>query len=94
MIVINVYYQIPDGKREEFMTAVRDAGILDKVYAEVGCRKYDFYPSWKDENELLLVERYDNAEALEFHMAQDHFKAIQEIEKKYISGIDVQRFDV
>ncbi|MBR4870102.1 MAG: antibiotic biosynthesis monooxygenase, partial [Oscillospiraceae bacterium] len=28
-------------------------------------------------NELLLVERYDNAEALEFHMAQDHFKAIQ-----------------
>lgn len=94
MIVINVYYDIPNGKREEFMAAVRDAGILAKVYAEGGCRKYDFYPSWEKENELLLVEKYDDEAALNYHVAQDHFKAIQEIEKKYISGIDVQRFDV
>lgn len=94
MIVVNVYYDIPNGKREEFMRAVRDAGILEKVYAEGGCRKYDFYPSWDKENELLLVEQYDDGKAVDFHVATEHFAKMQEIEKQYIGGIDVQRFEV
>lgn len=64
MIVLNVTYKCKPDMREEFLEMIMAEGIDAASRAEAGNIKYDYYRSVNDCDELLLVEKWQDAEAL------------------------------
>lgn len=63
--------------------------------AEPGCLEYSFWTANDDPNAVLLVERWENDEALTAHMSQPHMAAfITAIGPALDGGMDVVRHDV
>ena len=79
MIVLNVTYKCKPDMREEFLEAIMSEGIDAACRAEDGNVKYGYCMSAEDENEMLLVEKWRDADALAAHQGQPHFKRLGEI---------------
>lgn len=85
MYTIYVKFECLDKKREAFIQKVKDTGILDSIRAENGCIKYDYYLSEKDENELLLIEKWQSKDHQQIHLKQPHMAKLQQFKNDYIS---------
>ena len=57
-----VIYKAKPGMRQTYVQQLRSSGILKKIREENGCLGYDFYFSEEDENTLLLVEQWQDAD--------------------------------
>lgn len=71
-LMLYVRYQAKPGCREKFVRQLVEEGILTLIRQEDGCLAYDYYFSAQDENELLLIERWQSAEHQRVHMQQPH----------------------
>ena len=69
-LMLYVRYMAKDGCRETFVRELVEAGILTLIREEPGCLAYDYYFSAQDENELLLIERWESAAHQRVHMEQ------------------------
>ncbi|MBR0445062.1 MAG: antibiotic biosynthesis monooxygenase [Clostridia bacterium] len=92
MIVLNVTYKCKPGLREEFLERILSEGIDEKSRAEEGNFKYDYYLSFEDNDELLLVEKWENDEALAAHGKQPHFLLLGELKPDYVTDMRVEKF--
>ena len=72
MYTIYVKFDCLPGKREAFIERMKGAGILEAIRAEDGCKKYDYYLSEKDENEILLIEQWETKDHQQVHMTHPH----------------------
>lgn len=52
---------------------------------------YDYYFSAQDENEVLLIERWESAAHQRVHMEQPHMARLREIKDKYIAATKLGR---
>ena len=84
MIVLNVTYKCKADMREEFLEAIMAEGIDAACRAEDGNIKYDYYMSAEDTDEMLLLEKWRDAEALAAHQEQAHFKRLGEIKNEFV----------
>ena len=91
---VEVHYYIKDGKRDEFYNALLERGIADAARAEEGNEKYEYYFSPENENELLLIELWNSAEAVELHMNSQHYKELGELKKKYVTDTVFTRYEI
>ena len=90
-LTLYVRYTAKDGCREAFVREIVEAGILTLIRQEAGCLAYDYYFSAQDENELLLIERWESAEHQRIHMQQPHMTRLREIKDKYIAATKLGR---
>lgn len=82
MIIMEVNYIMKPGKRGVFLEAV--APYAQASREEDGNYKYDYYLDPTDENNLLLLEKWENDDILAAHFASDHMKKISELKELYI----------
>jgi quinol monooxygenase YgiN len=61
------------GKRDELISKSQD--LIKSTRSEPGCISYDLYASTENDDALVMIEQYENKEALDAHMQSDHFKA-------------------
>lgn len=87
------YHTRPDC-REPFVHQVVTEGILSAIRAEAGCLTYDYYFSAQDENELLLIERWESAEHQRVHMQQPHMARLAEIKAQYVDKTELGKVHV
>lgn len=88
-IIFLVTYTAKPGKRQDYLKALTDSGILNKVREENGCLGYDFYESPEQEDTLLLVEQWQDADCQKIHMEQPHMKEAMVIKDQYIDQTTV-----
>lgn len=88
-IIFLVTYTAKPGKRQDYISALTDSGILKKVREEKGCLSYDFYFSEEDENTLLLVEQWQDADCQKIHLEQPHMKEAMAVKEQYIDQTTV-----
>lgn len=50
--------------------------MVEKTVQENGCIKYELFQDVKDPNTLIIIEEWESQEALNNHMASEHFKRI------------------
>ena len=93
MIVLNVTYKCKAGKREAFLDTIKKEGIDAASRVEDGNLKYDYYLSDADSNELLLVEKWKDAEAMTEHGQQTHFKRLGELKADYVEDTIIERYE-
>ena len=94
MIVLNVTYRCKPDAREEFLEAIMTEGIDIASRAEPGNIKYDYYTPVEDGDDLLLVEKWQDADALAEHGRQPHFTRLGELKPQYVLDTVIEKFVV
>lgn len=85
MLRLLIKYKAKEGKAEEFISYVKDSGILEKIKADEGCISYNYYIGAFDRDTILLVEEWRDRECQQKHIASPHMKTLLERKKDYIS---------
>ncbi len=93
MIVLNVTYKCKPDLREEFLEMIMAEGIDAACRAEEGNEKYDYYIPVDDSDDLLLVEKWRDAEALAKHGKQPHYARLGEIKKEFVNDTMIEKFE-
>lgn len=90
-LVLLVTYKAKNGMGEKFIEEVRSAGIMEKIQAEDGFVKYDYYLSAADTNEILLVEEWSSEEQQQAHLLTAHMGELKSIKEKYVTDTAVRK---
>lgn len=93
MIVLNVTYKCKPEKREKFLEMIMAEGIDTACRAEAGNDKYDYYIPTDGSNDLLLVEKWKDADALAEHGRQPHYARLKELKTDYVNDTIIERFE-
>ena len=80
--------------RDEFLEMIYTEGIDVASRAEEGNIKYDYYTPVDGSDDLLLVEKWRDAEALAAHGKQEHFARLGELKKELVLDTIIEKFEV
>jgi quinol monooxygenase YgiN len=94
MIILNVIYKCKPGRRDAFLEAIRAEGIDAACRAEAGNIKYDYYRPVDGSDELLLVEKWQDAEVLAAHGKQLHLARLGEIKAEFVDDTVIEKYVV
>lgn len=95
MLYLNVTYKFENEEnREQFYEELYANNIPDIFRAENGNIKYDYYFPEDCETELLLVEKWENAEVLKAHLEGETTKILGEIKNRLVKDTDVLKFEM
>lgn len=93
MIVLNVTYKFKPDMREEFLEMIYTEGIDVASRAEEGNLKYDYYTPVDNRDELLLVEKWRDAEVLAAHGKKEHFARLGELKAEFVLDTLIEKFE-
>lgn len=93
MIVLNVTYKCKPDCRDAFLERIYAEGIDVACRAEDGNLRYDYFIPTDGSDDLLLVEKWRDAEALSAHGRQPHMAALKEIKAQYVLDTQIERFE-
>lgn len=94
MIVLNVTYKCRPEMREKFLEAIMAEGIDAACRAEEGNIKYDYYRPVDGSGDLLLVEKWRDADALAEHGKQTHFARLGELKPEFVEDTVIEKYEV
>ena len=94
MIVLNVIYKCKPSAREAFLHSVTDNGIDVASRNEEGNLKYEYYLSTDNEDEVLLVEKWKDADSVASHGKQPHYAKLGELKAEYVLETIIDRFEI
>ena len=94
MIVLNVTYKCRPEMREMFLEAIMAEGIDAACRAEEGNIKYDYYRPADGSDDLLLVEKWRDADALAEHGKQPHFARLGELKPEFVEDTVIEKYEV
>ena len=93
MIVLNVLYHCKPGMREAFLDAIKAEGLDEACRAEEGNICYSYYMAADEPDDMLLLERWKDAEALAEHGQFAHFKRIGELKDGYVIETQISKYE-
>ena len=91
-LVINIYYTGKNGSARKFAEEMVSSGIVDRVRAEEGNNKYEYFFPMDDTETVMLIDKWNNQEALDLHHKSEMMKEIAELRNKYGLKMIVERF--
>ncbi len=91
-ITINIYYTGEKGNAKLFAEEMLLSGTADEVRAEKGNLRYEYFFSLDDENTILLIDSWENQEALDLHHASAMMGKIIKLREKYNLTMRVERY--
>lgn len=91
-ITINLYYTGKEGSARKFAQEMVDSGIVEEVRAEEGNEKYEYFFPMEDPETVLLIDRWRDQEALDFHHKSPMMDKIAALRDKYKLRLRVERF--
>ena len=77
MIVINAEFNIMPEQKQQFLNEISE--LIQASKQEEGCLSYQLYQAITDENNFVMVEKWENPQAIELHNTMSH---LQEFAKK------------
>ena len=93
MIVLNVTYKCKPEMAPEFLECIMTEGIDEASRAEDGNLKYDYYIPVDGSDEMLLVEKWRDAEALAAHGKQPHFARLGELKPEFVLATIIEKYE-
>ena len=91
-IALNVYYKGKNGAAKMFMEEMEKSGFADKIRNKAGNECYEYFMSIRDKEMILLVERWEDGDALHFHHNSDDMIKVAELKDKYDLQVKVERY--
>lgn len=91
-IVVNLYYTGTNGSARKFAEEMVSSGVVDAVRAEEGNERYEYFFPMDDPETVLLIDRWRDQAALDFHHKSPMMKQIAELRDKYHLHLRVERY--
>ena len=92
-LTINIYYTGKNGSARNFAKEMVDSGLVEQVRSEVGNKRYDYFFPMEAEETVLLIDCWENKEALDRHHKSPMMEKIAELRNKYQLHMRVDQFD-
>ena len=92
-ITVNLRYTGKNGNARKFAEEMISSGTVEKIRSEKGNLRYEYYlPLEGDDETVLLIDSWENQEAIDVHHASPMMKTIAELRDKYDLHMTVERF--
>ena len=92
MITVNLYYTGKNGNARRFAEEMEGSGTTDKIRAEEGNIRYEYFFPMMDTETVLLIDAWESQEAIDLHHASPMMQTIAEIREKYDLHMKVERY--
>ena len=92
MITVNLYYSGVNGNARKFAEEMESSGTADKIRAEKGNVRYEYFFPMKDSETVLLIDAWENQEAIDVHHASPMMQTIAQLREKYDLHMRVERY--
>lgn len=91
-ITINIYYSGTNGNARKFAEEMISSGIVDEIRAEEGNLKYEYFFPMNDSETVLLIDSWENQQALDLHHKSPMMSKIIRLREKYNLSMKVERY--
>ena len=96
-ITINIRYTGKKGAAQAFAREMISSGTVEKIRSEKGNLRYEYYLPFEettdDKNDtILLIDSWENQQAIDLHHATPMMKTIVELREKYDLHMTIERF--
>lgn len=91
-ITVNLYYTGVNGSARRFAAEMTASGIVAAVRAEEGNERYEYFFPMEDEETVLLIDRWRDQAALDFHHKSPMMAQIAALREKYKLRLRVERY--
>lgn len=91
-ITVNIYYSGTDGNAVKFAEEMISNGIVDEIRKEKGNLRYDYFFPMNDSETVLLIDIWENQEALDIHHKSPMMGKIIALREKYDLTMKVERY--
>ena len=96
-ITVNLRYTGKKGAPQAFAREMISSGTVEKIREEKGNLRYEYYLPFGEaadnENDtILLIDSWENQQAIDLHHATPMMKTIAELREKYDLHMTIERF--
>ena len=91
-ITINIYYTGKNQNALKFTEEMKSSGIVDKIRAEKGNLKYEYFLPTDDKETVLLIDKWEDQNALDIHHSSPMMKDIASLREKYDLHMKVEKY--
>ncbi len=91
-ITINIYYSGRNGNAKKFAEEMISSGIVNEIRHEKGNLKYEYFLPMNDNETILLVDSWENQQAIDIHHNSPMMQKIINLREKYDLSMKVERY--
>ena len=91
-ITVNLRYTGKDGNARKFAEEMTAGGTVAAIRAEAGNLRYEYYQPLDDPETILLIDSWENQEAIDNHHASPMMATIAVLREKYDLHMTVERY--
>lgn len=91
-ITINIYYTGTNGSARKFAEEMISTGVVKAIRKEAGNLKYDYFFPMDDAETVLLIDSWENQDAIDVHHDSPMMVEIMKLREKYDLHMRVERY--
>ncbi len=91
-IIVNLYYTGKNGSARRFAEEMLSSGLVDRIRAEEGNQRYEYFYPVEDPETVLLIDCWRDQAALDFHHKSPIMAEIARLREKYKLHLRVERY--
>ena len=91
-LVVNIYYTGKNGNARKFAEEMISSGIVDRIRAEEGNEKYDYFFPMDNPETVMPIDRWKDQKSLGIHHASPMMSEIMKLREKYDLHMRVEQF--
>lgn len=91
-ITVNLYYTGTNGSAKKFAEEMTSSGVVQAIREEKGNLKYEYFFPMDDPETVLLIDSWENQEAIDEHHKTPMMQKIMELREKYDLHMKIERY--
>lgn len=91
-LTVNLYYRGQNGSARKFAAEMEESGVASAIRAEEGNLRYEYFQPLDDPETILLIDSWEDQEALDAHHASAMMGQLAKPREKYDLHISVERY--
>ncbi len=91
-ITIHIYYTGKGNSARKFAQEMIDSGTVEKIKKENGNLAYRYFFPIDDDESVLLIDSWENQQAIDLHHESPMMKTIIGLREKYDLHMKVERY--
>ena len=91
-ITVNIYYKGENGSARDCAMEMVKSGTVDAIRNERGNIRYDYFLPMDNTQTVLLIDSWENQEAIDVHHKSPMMRKIMELREKYNLHMRVERY--
>ena len=89
---INIYYTGSNDSAKQFAEEMISSGIVDEIRSKKGNLRYEYFSPLNYNETILIIDSWENQEALYEHHKSETMNKIMELRNKYDLHMKVERY--